>query len=133
VSIARRATFLSKRDPVELPPEIARMGELARLMVKKSLDALINSDARLAREVCAADDEVDDLKRRVMKIIRQRIETDPANFRAWLKILDIPRHLERMADLATNISEDVIYLVDGEIVRHKRVLARAEAARDFDE
>jgi len=120
VSLSRRAIWFSKRDPIDFPADLGRMGEKVRWMIKRSLDALINSDVRLAREVCGADDEVDALKREIMAGIRDRIEREPANLRPLLKMLDVPRHYERLADLATNLSEDVIYLATGEIVRHQR-------------
>ncbi len=119
VSIARRAAFVAKRDPVmEMPEDFAAMTRAVRTMLKQSLDALINSDEALAAEVCRNDDEVDRYKREINSVIRDRIEQAPQHARTLIKMMDVTRHLERIADLSTNIAEDVIYLVRGEIVRH---------------
>ncbi len=119
VSIARRAAYVAKRDPVmEMPPEFKDMIRAVRAMLKQSLDALIHSDEDLAAEVCRNDDEVDQYKRTINSQIRDRIVERPQDARTLLKMMDVARHLERIADLSTNIAEDVIYLVRGEIVRH---------------
>lgn len=120
VSIARRAAFLAKRDPVmEMPAEFAEMTRAVREMLKGSLDALVNGDEALAIRTCQADDHVDALKRTIAGTIRERMQANPEHIRTLMKMSDVTRHLERIADLATNIAEDVIYLVRGEIVRHK--------------
>ncbi|MBI5154934.1 phosphate signaling complex protein PhoU [Candidatus Poribacteria bacterium] len=121
VSFARRASYLARRDPIDLPPDLFRMAESVQHMIKSSLDALVNSDAKLALEVCRADDEIDEFKREIARGLRARMEAEPHNLRQLLKVLDMPRHLERLADLATNVAEDVIYLVRGEIIRHRRM------------
>ena len=122
VSIARRARFISKHPPTDIPDELKVMEETVRTMVKQSLDALINGDADLAKEVCEKDDEVDDMKRQLKAVLRdQMCEAGTDNQLVFLKLLDVPRHLERIADLATNIAEDVIYMVTGEIIRHQRL------------
>jgi phosphate transport system protein len=119
VSMARRAQFLSKNDvPYPLPGDFDIMSQSVREMVRKALDALINGDDELAMKVCQHDDQVDQLKRKMGNEIRDMMERDPKNMRGLLKMLDLTRHMERIADLATNISEDVVYLVRGEIIRH---------------
>jgi len=119
VSIARRAVFLEKAGvKLEEAEAFGRMTEAVRKMVKQSLDALVNGDAELARRTCLQDDEIDQMKRDIAKVLRDRIEQNPSQLRPLLKMLDLTRHLERIGDLATNIAEDVIYLVKGEIVRH---------------
>lgn len=119
-SIARRARFMAKHDPVEVPPQMATMAEAVRGMVRGCLDALVNGDVALARQVCASDDQVDALKREIREIVRGRILLNPPEGRILFKLLDVPRHLERIADLATNVAEDVIYMVQGDIIRHQR-------------
>jgi phosphate transport system protein len=119
VSIARRAEFFARCEAVPpMPPDFDIMVQSVRQMVRKSLDALINGDDELALKICQYDDQVDELKRKIAGELRGRIAQEPANLRVLLKMVDLTRHLERIADLATNIAEDVIYLVRGEIVRH---------------
>lgn len=118
VSIAKRARYLAKRVPIGLPDGLDQMSAEVRMMVQRSLDALIATDIELAAQVCEHDNVVDEMKREIGNGIRDRITEDPENTRVLLKVLDIPRHLERIADLATNIAEDVIYMTEGTIVRH---------------
>ena len=87
-------------------------------MLKRSLDALVNRDDKLARQVCEDDDAVDDLNREMYGCVAQAIKKDPDNLNSYIQLLSASRYLERMADHATNIAEDVIYLVTGEIIRH---------------
>lgn len=117
-NVAKRARFIARRGPIELPPEIVNMSENVKAMLKQTLDALINRDVDLARNVCAADDVVDRQKREIADEIRARLLEDTENRDSLLKLLDIPRHLERIADLATNVAEDVVYMIEGSIIRH---------------
>lgn len=116
--IAQRAAYLCKREPLAWPDGIETMGNDVKLMVKHSLDALIEGDARLAREVCARDSIIDEQKSQIIKTLRERLKDPQIDFNALLKMIDVPRQLERIADLATNIAEDVVYMVDGRIMRH---------------
>jgi phosphate transport system protein len=119
VNIAKRARWLARHDPLDWPPQFPEMADRVKGMVQRSLDALVNANETLARQVCAEDDIVDTLKRELSAYFRERIREQPEASETLVKMLDVPRHLERMADLATNIAEDVIYLVDGTIARHK--------------
>ncbi len=119
VNIAERGLYLAEMESCVLPFDFTEMAEKVQAMLKKSLDSLVNLDAKLAREVAAADDEIDDLHRKNYELTRQLIETQAVNAVCSIHGLSISRYLERIADLADNISEDVIYMVDGEIVRHK--------------
>lgn len=118
VNIAERAIFLSRIDPVPVPFEFDAMAAKAIAMLKKSLDALVNNDPDLAGEVCAADDEVDEINRGMYERVKGAIRKHPEHLDALIHLLSVSRHLERIADHATNIAEDVIYLVKGRIVRH---------------
>jgi phosphate transport system protein len=119
VNVAERAQYLAAHDPVEIPFDFAAMAEKARNMVRVSLDALVNLDPHLAREVCAADDEVDAMNREMYLAVQRRILERPDQIAALIHLLSTSRHLERIADHATNIAEDVLYMVEGEIVRHR--------------
>ena len=118
VNIAKRARYLARHDRLEWPPAVVEMAENVKSMVKKSLDALINADGELARQVCCTDDVVDTQKREIADILRSQLSQYPDQREALLKMLDVPRHLERIADLATNIAEDVVYMIEGSIIRH---------------
>jgi len=118
VNIAERAEFLATQKRLEFPGELTLMLEKAQAMLRKSLDALINQDAVLAREVIAQDDEVDDLNRKMYSLIQSCICKEMDQLACFIAILSVSRQLERIADQVTNIAEDIVYLVEGEIVRH---------------
>ena len=121
VNIADRGVRLAAFPVSDLQEKIMRMGRIAREMLKDSLDALIALDVRKAAEVIGRDDEVDRLNTEVIEGVIAR--ATPANTSAMTESLilihSVARDLERIGDHATNIAEDVAYLVDGTIVRHK--------------
>ncbi len=119
VNIAERSAFLATKEKVEIPPEFMKMSEISRDMLKKSLDALVTEDTALAHKVCVMDDAVDALNRDMYMLIQDEIKKDPSRMECLIHLLSVSRHLERIADLATNVAEDVIYMIEGEIVRHK--------------
>jgi phosphate transport system protein len=122
VNIAERALFLCKEAPVEAPSDLAVMRAKSLSMLTGSLDSLVRQDAQFAREIRARDDEVDDLNRQLFKEFSAAVRKNPDQVERRLSYLSVGRHLERIADYATNIAEDVIYLMEGEIVRHKPTL-----------
>ena len=119
VNIAERAAFLATQQRVDIPFDFAGMASKAKTMLARSLDALINGDTELAHSVCAADDEVDQINREMYYQIQDGIRNSPEQMVCLLHLLSVSRHLERIADHATNIAEDVIYMIAGEIVRHR--------------
>lgn len=127
VNIAERAQFLASRDPVDIPFDFLGMSGKTKLMVRKSLESLVNMDATLAKEVCGMDDEVDAINREMYEQVQEGILKNPAQIGSLIHCLSTSRHLERIADHATNIAEDVIYMVAGEIVRHKAEDFRPES------
>jgi phosphate transport system protein len=118
-NIAKRARYLSKKEKIEMLSDFGNISDKVQAMVKKSLDSLVNTDVNLAREVLAADDEVDRLTKQILKKTVSTIEKDPKRTKEYFSIRSISKNLERIADCATNIAEDVVYLCSGEIVRHK--------------
>jgi len=118
VGIAEQSAYLASQRRIELPTGIRLMGEKAAWMVKSALDALIRRDPELARRVCAADDEIDTLKRDMLLWIEDAIAGNMGDLDLYIRALTIPRKLERIGDHATNIAEDVIYMTEGSIVRH---------------
>ena len=119
VNIAEQAVFLTSKPPIDIPFDFAGMSDKTKVMLKNSLDALVNMDPKLARAVCAADDEVDAINRKMYGQVQEGIRKKIEQMESLIHYLGVARHLERIADHATNIAEDVIYMVDGEIVRHK--------------
>ena len=120
VNIAERAVFLSKSKVViNNEFNFPQMFDKARSMLKKSIDALVESDALLAAAVCNADDEVDAFNRQFYDELKTQVKKDPAKIDVLLHLLTVSRSIERIGDHATNIAEDVIYMVEGQIVRHK--------------
>jgi phosphate transport system protein len=118
VNIAERSLVLASRPDFTFTSNFPAMMEKARLMLKKCLDALVNLDPKLALEVCASDDEVDALYREMFEKVKDGIRQSPDSIDDYLEMLSISRHLERIADHATNIAEDVIYMIEGSIIRH---------------
>lgn len=117
--IAERAMHLAKLPPLPMPPKLQRMTDLTTSMVRQSLDAFVNLDPRLARMVCRLDDEVDLLNHDIIEDIIALMRKSPELVEPGLSLFSATRHLERIADHATNIAEDVVYLVEGEIIRHR--------------
>ncbi len=118
VNIARKAISLAAMPPAEIPFDLAAMSEKAQAMLRDSLDAMVNQNAKLASSVCARDDEVDQMKREIRVKAEEMIRRDPSRLAALLNVLAVSRNLERIADHATNIAEDVVYLLEGRIIRH---------------
>ncbi len=120
-NIAQRVKSLAKHNHAAVPEDLSPMAQKVRAMLRCSLDALVEFDADLARQVLTMDDEVDAIHRKTFESLKTILETDPASVPDYMQFVTISRNLERIADLATNIAEDVIYLVSGEIVRHQHV------------
>ncbi|MDZ4819864.1 MAG: PhoU domain-containing protein, partial [Planctomycetota bacterium] len=118
-NIAKRAVWLGKRDPIDLPIDFRQMAMQVQNMVKQSLDAFVTASPAIARQVRAEDDEVDECRSRIRDQIMKLIELRPERTEYLLKLNSVSKHLERLADMATNVAEDVIYMVEGEIVRHR--------------
>ncbi len=118
VNIAERILIVAKDPKAKVSFDYSAMAEKAEFMLNKSLDALVNLDLDLAVHVCVLDEEVDTLKKDVYDVVKRRIQEDPKRTGYLINLLLISRHLERIADHATNIAEEVIYLIEGNIARH---------------
>ncbi len=121
VNMAERVVYLSRTDPVPVPREMTEMAEKVTSMVHRSHDALIESDPLLARAIILADDEVDALRDQIFGLVMDEIRRDVARLDQWVQILSAVRYLERIADLATNLAQDVVYLVEGDVIRHQDI------------
>ncbi|HEY3293971.1 MAG TPA: phosphate signaling complex protein PhoU [bacterium] len=129
VNTAERVIFLSERGPVPVPKGLNAMAQKAAQMVRQCLDALIESDVKLAKSVILSDDDVDEQRDRLFTIVLNEIRRDPEHLDQWIQILSCIRYLERIADLSTNIAQDVVYLVEGEVVRHRELSVEADPRR----
>jgi phosphate transport system protein len=116
--IAERAIALAGAARIAVPDKLQRMADLTTVMVRQSIEAFINLDTSLARALCRLDDEIDHYNVEIIGELVEIMHKDPSLVEAGLSMFSATRHLERIADHATNIAEDVIYLVEGEIVRH---------------
>jgi len=126
VNISKRALFLMRHERIEIPSGLFEMSEKSRTMLRLSLDAFVNRDADLARRVCALDDEVDAIRGRLREGIEAEMKEHPERIGSYMRLDGILRHLERLADHATNIAEDVIYMTTGEVIRHRLGTARQD-------
>jgi phosphate transport system protein len=118
VNIAERTSSLAAHLDFEIPDKLERMSIDATDMVHDALDAFVEQDVVAAREVCQRDEEIDTLNRQVIDELYESMQARPDQIEPALHVFSISRHVERIADCATNIAEDVIYLVEGEIARH---------------
>lgn len=118
VNIAQSTERLSHSRPITPEPEIVEMARLARDMLSDALEAFIRGDATAGREVCRRDDKVDALHRSVFRILLTFMMEDPHMISAGMELFLVSRNLERVADLATNIGEDVVFLVEGKSIKH---------------
>jgi phosphate transport system protein len=119
VNIAERAVFLAGQPNFSISTNLVDMAHNARSMLKDSLDALVNLDAELADKVCANDDIVDGLHRQMYLKVQEAILKNPEQISSLIQLLSASRHLERISDHTTNIAEDVIYMIEGQIARHR--------------
>lgn len=118
-NIAEAAEFLCDHDPLPVYRDLQSMSQSTLDMVTRSLDALVNLDTELARHVREQDDVVDNAYAATLQHLSEAMQSDPAVVERGLRALNAARNLERVADIATNIAKDVIFLVEGEIVRHR--------------
>ncbi|HET8646669.1 MAG TPA: phosphate signaling complex protein PhoU, partial [Vicinamibacteria bacterium] len=118
VNIAENAARVLAHPPLKPLLDLPRMAEIAERMTRDSLDAFVRRDPDLARSILARDDEVDQLKDQVFRVLLTYMMADPATIERALGLILVSRNIERIADHATNIAEDVIFLVEAKDVRH---------------
>jgi phosphate transport system protein len=120
VNIAEDALYLIDRPPVKQLIDIPRMAEEATAMVRDSLLSFLREDGALAKSVCERDNIVDGCEKQVLRELITHMTSDPTTIERSLHLLNIARNLERIADLSTNICEDVIFMVDGRVIKHHK-------------
>jgi phosphate transport system protein len=118
VNIAQSAERLSATRPIAPEPELVEMARQARTMLADALEAFVRGDAQAARAICRRDDSVDALHHSVFRILLTHMMEDPHIIGAGMDLFLVSRNLERVADLATNIAEDVVFLVEGKTIKH---------------
>ncbi len=118
-NIAKRARELMQEEPISILPEfVNELPNLVRTMVRNSLDALVKLDVGLAREVIAMDDKVDEINRAMYQEVTRVAKENPSKTEIVISLLSTSRYMERIGDLSTNIAEDVIFMVEGRVIRH---------------
>lgn len=119
VNISQRAIDLNKEPPLKPYIDLPNMAIKTQEMVKNALDAFVRHDAELAQQVCLVDDEVDELNKKIFNDLLHIMQKDSSAVSRGIHLLSIARHLERIADHATNIAEVVIFMVKGQDIRHR--------------
>lgn len=119
VSIAERASGIASCGEITVPDNLKDMSRQALDMLHRSIDAYVHLDVRTAREVCVQDEAIDALNREIIDELSRLMQSQPNIVEAALHLFSASRQIERIADHATNIAEDVVYLVQGEIIRHR--------------
>src|SRR5262245_32660400 len=123
-NVAERAVDLAAQEPLELPLQFERMTGLIREMLHDSLDALVNRNADLARTVCRADKTVNEIHKGHFRALQECMQKDPNSVERAVDLLSASRQLERIGDQTTNIAEDIVFMVEGQVIRHLKVAER---------
>jgi phosphate transport system protein len=118
VNIAQRVKPLMNHQELVRKAKVLEMGDVARKMVHDSLDAFIHGDAELARRICKEDDVVDEMNRMKFQFVIEEMEKNPNLIEPGAHLIVGLKHIERIADHATNIAEDVVFLVDAKVIKH---------------
>ena len=122
VNIAQRVGTIAKQHSPSFIYDYSAMAEKAEAMLKMSLDSLVNLDDDQAYKVVTLDDEVDQIQQEAYDLVKEAMAKHPDQLSYLINLFLISRHLERLADHATNIAEEVIYLIEGEIIRHHKFM-----------
>jgi phosphate transport system protein len=120
VNMAEAALFLIERPEVKPLIDIPRMAQETEEMMRDSLNSFVNEDTKLAKSVCERDDIVDGLRDQILRELVTFMASDPSTIERSIHLIRISRSLERIADLSTNICEDVIYMVEARTIKHRR-------------
>ncbi len=133
-NLAHRSLFLNSHDAINMPTDFTeKLPELIKVMVRNALDSLVNLDVNLARAVISMDNQVDEIHKNMYKQMQALMEKNSSSVEACIQLLSCSRYIERIADLTTNIAEEVVFLVEGETIRHqdKELIQFKEAMNEF--
>lgn len=120
VRICKNGLYLIEQPTFKPIPSMNRLAQEALGMLRDSIDAFINEDAESAHQICTRDDVVDDLRDKIIADLTQSMSEQPATVPIALRLMDISRKLERAADLSTNLCEDIIFMVQGRVIKHHK-------------
>ncbi|MDP2652818.1 MAG: phosphate signaling complex protein PhoU [Candidatus Omnitrophota bacterium] len=120
VNISESGLFLLEKPPLKPLIDIPRMADITRKMLKDSIDAFVNEDIALAKDVCPRDNEVDNILEQLFRELVTYMISDVTTIERALNLIRISHNIERIADLSTNISEDVIFMVEGKVISHHK-------------
>lgn len=126
VNIAERGAALADCPQISVPDKLKQMAKMAVDMVHRSIDSYVETDSTVARDVCASDELVDELNRQIIDTLQDTMKQSPDFVAPALHLFSASRHIERVADHATNIAEDVVYLIEGDIIRHQHMTSRPD-------
>ncbi|MBI5838089.1 MAG: phosphate signaling complex protein PhoU [Candidatus Eisenbacteria bacterium] len=119
INVGRTVTELTRLpNTVSMPPELDRLAGAATGMLQRALDAFTARDSSSARSVCADDDEADALEDETLRILQERMISEPASVPMCVQLLLVARNLERIADLATNVAEEAIFVAQARVIKH---------------
>lgn len=127
VNIGERACGLIAAPEVDIPDKLKEMAAASVDMLHRAIDSYVDSDIQKAWEVCRQDDSIDNVNREIINTLIQQMHARPDRVESLLHLFSASRQVERVADHATNIAEDVVYLVEGTIIRHGRHVLREES------
>ena len=119
VNIAQRVQFLSDQERIVADHDLNKMGEISTAMVRLAIQSLVSQNSETAKEVLAMDDELDALHARSHKIFQGVMQENPGMVVPACSYITISTNLERLGDLATNIAEEIIFMIEGEVIRHR--------------
>ncbi len=128
VNIAESARQFAMGPEIAIHPDIPRMADIAKGMLRKAIDGCIHNAPGVCHDVLACDDEIDELNRKVIRDLTAGIRAVPASLDQQLELMRVSRNLERVADLATNIAEDVIFMAEAHVVKHHHDQANGHSA-----
>ena len=120
VNISERSLFLIKNPMVKPLIDIPKTAEITIHMLKDSIDSFVKEDPKLAKSVCERDEKIDNLNNQILRELITYMFSDPSTIERSIKLIQISNNFERIADLTTNICEDVIYVVEGRVIKHHR-------------
>jgi len=119
VNIAERSLYLMRQPEINAGIDLKRMSDFAQKMVRDSLDALVRSDSKEARAICKSDDILDDMNRQALKALVAHMEQHCADINRAVHLVLVTRHLERIGDQATNVCEEIVFMVEGKTIKHR--------------